>query len=544
MADRAGPVTGRARVRAGVLPVVGAVGRVAVTRTGIAGVAATLAVLALTLGTVAAVLIPAEGGFRIGPQDWAAIRFTLWQAALSALLSVALAVPVARALARRRFPGRAVLVTLMGAPFILPVIVAVLGLLAVFGRSGWVSQALGLIGFDPIGIYGLHGVILAHVFFNLPLATRLILQGWLAIPAERFRLAATLDATPRDISRLLERPMLRAVLPGTFMVIFLICTTSFAVALTLGGGPRATTVELAIYHAFRLDFDLSRAAVLALIQLAMSGAAALIALRIAVPVVTGAGLDRSVRRWDADRLALRVIDALWITLAATFLLTPLAAIAGRGLPALADLPVQVWAAAWRSLWVAGLSVAVTLVLALAMTLAIVRHPRMGRWMEPVGYLAIAASPLVVGTGLFLILFPLTDPVALALPVTALVNAVMALPFALRALVPAAAEVESRFGRLADSLGMTGTARLTRLTLPRLRRPLGFSAALAGALSMGDLGVVTLFADPGQATLPLLLYRLMAAYRMDQAAGVALLLLGLSLAVFWIFDRGGRVDADV
>jgi thiamine transport system permease protein len=56
-------------------------------------------------------------------------------------------------------------------------------------------------------------------------------------------------------------------------------------------------------------------------------------------------------------------------------------------------------------------------------------------------------------------------------------------------------------------------------------------------------VIALFADPSQATLPLQLYRLMAAYRMEQAAGAALLLLILSLGLFWLFDRGGRVDAD-
>jgi thiamine transport system permease protein len=43
--------------------------------------------------------------------------------------------------------------------------------------------------------------------------------------------------------------MLRAVLPGAVLLVFLLCMTSFAVALTLGGGPRATTVELAIYQA-------------------------------------------------------------------------------------------------------------------------------------------------------------------------------------------------------------------------------------------------------------------------------------------------------
>jgi thiamine transport system permease protein len=58
-----------------------------------------------------------------------------------------------------------------------------------------------------------------------------------------------------------------------------------------------------------------------------------------------------------------------------------------------------------------------------------------------------------------------------------------------------------------------------------------------------LGVITLFANPDTATLPLQMYRLMGAYRMEQAAGAALLLLILSFGLFWIFDRGGRANAD-
>ena len=65
--------------------------------------------------------------------------------------------------------------------------------------------------------------------------------------------------------------MLREVVPGALLVIFLICTTSFAVALTLGGGPRATTLEVAVYQALRFDFDLGRAVTLALVQLLLCG---------------------------------------------------------------------------------------------------------------------------------------------------------------------------------------------------------------------------------------------------------------------------------
>ena len=89
------------------------------------GGAAALAVAVLVLAPLAAVLWRAGGAGWPTPADWSALRFTVLQAALSALFSALLAIPVARALARRRFPGRDTLILLMGAPFILPVIVAV-----------------------------------------------------------------------------------------------------------------------------------------------------------------------------------------------------------------------------------------------------------------------------------------------------------------------------------------------------------------------------------------------------------------------------------
>lgn len=507
-----------------------------------AGAAAAAALLALTLGTVAAVLWRAGGhGGWPGPADWMAVRFTLLQAALSAAISTALAIPVARALARRRFRGRGALLALLGAPFILPTIVAVMGLLAVYGRSGWISDVLHGLGHGPISIYGLGGVVLAHVFFNLPLAVRLILQGWLDIPAERFRLAASLGMGAAEVARFLERPMLRAVAPGVAVTVFLICLTSFAVALILGGGPRATTVELAIYQAFRFDFDPGRAAVLAALQFLICALAALLAARLAVPSGFGGGLDRTTERWDSRSRGARAADAGLIALTAMFLALPLAAVVASGLPHLAALPASVWAAAARSVAMALASAGLTLTLALALGIAAqVRAPRL---FEAAGMLTLAASPLVMGTGLFLMLQPLADPAALALPVTVAVNAAMALPFALRAILPGLRDSEAAYGRLADSLGLHGFARLRLLTLPRLRRPLGFAGGLAAALAMGDLGVIALFADPDRATLPLQVFRLMGAYRMDQAAAAALLLLVLSLSLFWIFDRGGRLHAD-
>jgi thiamine transport system permease protein len=488
----------------------------------------------LTLGTAGVVMVNGNG-LRLTSADLAALRFTLWQAVLSAVLSVALAVPLARALARRRFAGRGVLITLLGAPFLLPVIVAVLGLLMVFGRAGWINQALGFAGIAPVSIYGLQGVVAAHVFLNLPLATRMILQGWQGIPAERLRLAAALDLPPGAVWRHLEWPMLRGVLPGAAVTVLTICLTSFAVALTLGGGPRATTVELGIYQALRFEFDLGHAASLAALQFAISAVAAVVAWRLVPGFGLGAGLDR---RFDMVPGGWRRgADAVVISLAALFLTLPLLAIVLRGVGGLGELPDSVWPAALRSVLVAVPAALLSTAAALTLALAVAR--RGNRWLDLAALLPLATSGLVLGTGLFLIVQPILPVAIVALPVTLIVNAALALPFVYRLLLPATQTMHRDYHRLTAALDITGWVALRHIILPRLARPIGFGAGIAAALSMGDLGVIALFAGEGEATLPLVMHRLMGAYRMEAAAGVALLLVAITFALFALFDLGGR-----
>lgn len=509
-----------------------------------AGAASAALLICLTLGTLLAVASRADTVSGLGTSDWRAIWFTLWQALASAGLSVLFAIPLARALARREFRGRRALISLLGAPFILPVIVAVLGLIAVFGRSGLVNDMGAALGLPELAIYGPQGVILAHVFFNMPLASRFLLQGWLSVPAEQLRLAASLGFTPGAVQRHLEWPMLRAVVPGAFLAIFLICLTSFAVALAVGGGPRAKTIELRIYELFRFEFALGDAAILGLVQFSICAVAAILAGMITVPKVAMAGLDGVAGRWDVKRPVLVVQDTSIIGAAALFLLVPMGVVLVRGVPLLASLPMSIWEAALTSLIVAAGSTLIALILTLSLALWVANGTRTAKIAgDIVGGLALTASPLVMGTGLFILVFGWTDPQALALPVTAMVNAAITVPFTMRVLAPAISEIEDAYGRLADSLAMTGWTRMRLLILPRLRRPLGFSAGLAAALSMGDLGVIALFSSPETETLPLAMYRLMAAYQMELASGAGLLLVLLSFGLFVLFDQGGRVNAD-
>ena len=154
-------------------------------------------------------------------------------------------------------------------------------------------------------------------------------------------------------------------------------------------------------------------------------------------------------------------------------------------------------------------------------------------------LPMAASGLVLGTGIFLILQPFTQPQTLALPITVLVNAAMALPILYRLLLPETRALQRDYARLSTTLNLHGLPLLRHVTLPRLARPLGLGTGIAAALSMGDLGVVALFAGSDNATLPLMISRLSGAYRLQQAASASLLLVALSFSLFALFDRIGR-----
>ncbi|MBC7479135.1 MAG: ABC transporter permease subunit [Pseudorhodobacter sp.] len=489
---------------------------------------------ALVLGTALALALRADQ-FSLRPAEWAALRFTLKQAALSALVSGGLAVPLARALARRRFWGRGVIVTLLGAPFLLPIVVAVIGILSVYGRTGIANQMLAALHLPTVSVFGLQGVVLTNVFFNLPLCARILLNGWQAIPAERFRLAETLNLPASARFRHLELPMLRQTLPGAFVVVFLLCLTSFVVSLTFGGGPRATTLELAIYQALRFDFDLGRAALLASLQFAVCAVLVGLAARFVPLAGFGSGQDRRTEI-RGDGLG---IDLVVLILAVVFLMLPLVMVVAEGAAGVTRLPTAIWRAALQSTLMALIAALLAVGGALTLVLAVAAKARAAALLEGAAMLPMAASGLVLGTGIFLILRPWTSPDALALPVTVLVNAAMALPITFRLLLPEARSLQANYARLAATLDLRGFARLRYLTLPRLARPLGLGAGIAAAQSMGDLGVIALFAGDRTATLPLMISRLAGAYRLDQAAAASVLLVAISFALFALFDRGSR-----
>lgn len=488
--------------------------------------------------STAALLFHAEGGAGGALFDaylFRVARFTLLQAGLSTILSVALAIPVARALARRRnFPARNWIVRLSALPLGLPALVATLGIVEVWGRRGVVNQALAALGLDnPVSVYGLAGILIAHVFFNLPLAARLLMAGLERIPAEYWLTSANLGMGSGATFRLIEWPVMRGLLPGIAGLVFMLCATSFTIVLTLGGGPAATTIEVAIYQALRFDFDPPRAVILSVLQILLTGTLLYLLRLLGTPAEEAPTAGRAVRRFDGRRG--RLSDGLVIAAFTLFTAAPLLAVVTAGLAS--DLPRLASDPLLHRALVTSLAIALasaTLCLAVAMP-AVAIAPLAAADSAPAALKYLAGSlqatsslillvpPVVVATGWFLMLRSFGEVGRFAPYVVIVINALMALPFVMRVLQPAYRTHIARTGRLAVSLGVTGLHRLRWIDLPALKRPLLTAFAFAMALSLGDLGAVAIFGADGLVTLPWLLFSRMGSYRTADAAGIALLL---------------------
>ncbi len=506
-----------------------------------------LAVLAPLLSLLTQSHLVAGGS--TDPQFWQSnylrriLFFSLWQAFLSAGLSIVLALLVARALAHQgHFPFRSLLLKLFGLPLVVPSIVAVMGIVSIYGSNGWI----------PLGrsLYGLNGILLAHVFFNMPLAVRLLLPVWQSIPSHHWQMSEQLGLNRWQQWKHLEWQALRESLPGIILLIFMLCLTSFAVVLTLGGGPKSTTLEVAIYQSLRFDFDPPRAVSLALLQLGLC-----------LLVAWGSSLFHKLpdveislpRLQKNSATAGRTFNSVLIALASIFVGMPLIAMIIDALngPILAVLSnPKLWLSASLTLLIgisaSGLSVlAGWFLLSTSTDHAILGHRRKANVIEMLGSIVYVVPPLVIGTGLFVLMAPHLNVFDWAIPVVILINAMMGLPFVIRTLGPAMRQSKMRYQHLCESLALSKWQRFKTIDWPVLRKPVALSTALVAAMAMGDLGVIALFGTPETTTLPLMLYHQLSAYLIPNAAVTAVFLLTFCLLIFWGLEKiiGGKTHVE-
>ena len=481
------------------------------------------------------------------------LEFTLYQAFLSTILSLFVGLLLAWSLTHQsRFKGRSFLIAIFSSSLVLPTLVVVFGLITVLGRNGWINQ-LSLYLFDhSFGayLYGLFGILIAHVYLNASFASRSLLHALEAIPKEKYKLAKSLNFSTFQRFWYIEFPAIKSTLLNIASTIFLLCFSSFAIVLVLGGSPSYNTLEVAIYEAVKLDFDISMALKLALIQLSISSV-----LVMSASSVKSSNSNLKVNSqnipWKESKL-LSYFQKTIIVLFTLFFTLPLVAIFLDGVDA--DFPKILSnklfiESFFTSLSLATISALLTLVFALSLSGFLrnfslnsrLKNHTLSKFIHTVvsfsGYLYLAIPSLILGLGFFLLSqqYELPNEIwsAIAL-ITA--NVLMSLPFALSILTPAMKNIAERYDKVSFSLGLTKSQRFFYVEFPYLRATLGYIFALSFCFSLGDLGVIALFGSDDFSTLPWYLYQLMGSYRNEDASGVALILLGITLFSFLVLPK--------
>jgi thiamine transport system permease protein len=470
------------------------------------------------------------------------LAFTILQAALGALASIVFAIPLARALHRRKcFVGRSILLHIASSCFAIPPLVAVLGLVSLFGKEGFFMPILNMLGVSRFPLYGMTGIVLAHVFFNLPYALRIFLQLLDDIPNRNWKLASQLNMRSLAIFQLIEWPTLRPSMFYNAMLIFLVCFTSFTVVLTLGGNPNYSTLEVVIYQALKYDFDTSKAATLSLLQLCFCLASILIVihLRRGAHGTYLVKVRAHTARPDLHAWGGKVMDAAVIGVAFIVLILPLFAIIAAGCNHYFIRVIQdpeTLHAAVTSVAIAaaagGIALGAGLVIVLG-SVAIKYHfnrPFLANLLLMTSHINLAISPLMLATGFFLVARLVVNVDQLSWAIVMLLTGMIALPFVVGVLNPPLMTITQQEWWLCRNLAIQCSDLLILIVWPRLKKRIAFAWVMAMLLSWGDLGIISLFGNQHMNTLPLLLYQKMGSYRTGEAAVLALLLLLLSLCM--------------
>jgi thiamine transport system permease protein len=484
------------------------------------------------------------------PRVHRVLWFTVWTASAATALSLVLGLPAAYALHRLDFPGRSVVRGLLLVPFVLPTVVVGVAFRQLLRDDG------------PLGFLQLDGtpvaIVAGLVFFNVAVVIRTVGATWESLDRRPGEAAAALGASPVQVFRTVTLPALRPAIVSAASVVFLFCATAFGVVLTLGG-TRYASIETEIYLLTTDMLDLSAAAALSLLQLAVVIVLLAVAGRArATPdgsVARVIGRATRVRRGDLPQLGMTLVLLVAI---ATPVLTLVAGslrddtgwtLANyRALSTVGDneaLLVPVTEALLNSLRTSVDATWMSLLLGVLVATVVTRRSRTraerrvrgtldGLFMLPLG-----VSAVTLGFGFLITLdqppLDLRDS-ALLVPIA---QALVALPLVVRTLVPVLAGIDDRQRQAAASLGAGPLRAVLTVDLPVVWKPLLAAAGFAFAVSLGEFGATSFLARDDFPTTPIVIFRLIGhpgELNYGMALAAAVLLAGVTAVVMLAVER--------
>ncbi len=480
------------------------------------------------------------GGVNLGiwrdPYFLGRLGWTLTQAGLTVLIGALIAWPLAYLLARHAVPGKLGLLRLLLLPFVTPTLVAVLGLTALLGPRGWLTQLSGLDLSESPAL-----IVLGNLFFNLPIMLRLAYAGFARVPPSLTGAARTLGASNLRAAATVALPLAAPGLAAGAILVFLYSALSFGLPLTLGG-ERYATLEVEIYTLTAYELKLPEAGALILGQLLITLAATLLYTRL-----TGGAVRPAPRSLPRARggAALLLYALLSVTLLICF--SPLAAVVIRSVAGEHGLTLAFWRGLispdtdpplsvmlGNTLRFAGLTLSGAVVLGSSHALG--AYLSRSRSLDALSLLPLMLSPVSVGVG-YLLSYP---GWAAQLGLLIAAYTLIAAPLITRSVLPALRALPLRALEAARTLGAGTLTSWRTVALPLIWPALRGGAALSLATVLGEFGATLVLTRPEWVTLSTGLYERLGrpgAQNLGEACALATILLGLALGAFSVLDGG-------
>lgn len=455
------------------------------------------------------------------------------QALASTLLALLVGIPATAAVARFRFTGQPIAQALVTVPFVLPTVVVALAIRSLLARSPLADDA-------PTGILV---VIAAHAFVNIAVIVRIVGAQWRSIDPRQAVVARTLGAGPTRAFLTVTVPALAPSVALASGIVFVYSFSSLGLVLLLGGGT-VRTLETQIVRQSSVLLDFPAAAATSMIQ----------AVVVVLVLLAASRIGRTRGR---DRVRpLQPLPAAWrgalvragALLACLLVLAPVVALVLASLPWWGSLSVDPGTtrigspliALARSLGYAAATALVAAVIGGCAAVAMLGG-RLGRMIGLLAVIPLGISSATLGLGTLLAYG--RGPVdlrgtGLLIP---LAHALVAVPLVIAIAAPAMQRTDIRAYAVAQTLGAGPSRAFWTAYGPVLRIVCAGGAALAGAVSLGELGAASLLARAGEPTVPLQIARLLSRpgeASIGVAAVLAVVLVVLVLAVVLVVDRAG------
>lgn len=464
------------------------------------------------------------------------LKYSVLQAGLSAVLAIIFGLILAKAFFYLDFKGKNLLYSLLLFVWSLPSLVIIFAVIGIWGNSGWLAHLCELLGMKwQFNLYGLQGILLAHCLLNIPLATKFCVEALKTVSSPQFQLAAQLNLVGWQYFRIVELPVLKRILPYIFTTIFLICFTSFPIVLMLGGSPKYSTLEVAIYQAVSFEFDFAKAVMLIIVQILVGFLLQIVLHFSSQKVLNSDSQDKpNVEIWIPRPIGRAKIGLKIVLYVQSFcIILPLANVVWAG------ISVSKW---WEriaspSLWkAAGISFTLSLIasltaLSISYFIALEARKLLFR-QQKLRYALLSSAvtyPLILpvfllAVGLFLLLKNVELSTVQLLWLVGLCNGMTLLPFIYPLLFAPLWQTLTTQDKLAKSLGLSGFQRWWIAEKHYLIRPFAQAFALAMSASLGSFAVIAFFGSPDFSSLPYLLYQQLGSYRTEDAAVTAFILM--------------------